>query len=173
MEKKVLKATEAEAELIYREYEQRKLNYEEKLKERMEAGKNRVGGDGDYQTGVADIDLQLAENAVLEIEDIISRLCIISKENIEESLINLDDIVTVVYTDTNELRKVKLTGGIPELKFGEDVDVITINSPLGKALYQRTVGEVVSFNVGSRVLSVQIVSREKSEQENAPKERGE
>lgn len=109
----------------------------------------------------------------MEIEDIISRLCIISKENIEESLINLDDIVTVVYTDTNELRKVKLTGGIPELKFGEDVDVITINSPLGKALYQRTVGEVVSFNVGSRMLSVQIVSREKSEQENAPKERGE
>lgn len=43
MEKKVLKATEAEAELIYREYEQRKLNYEEKLKERMEAGKIELG----------------------------------------------------------------------------------------------------------------------------------
>ena len=137
------------------------INLSEKLKERMGSGKNRVGGDGDYQTGVSDNEVALAASNVRRLKDEISRLKIVSKENLEESQIDLGDIVTLLHIDTNEMRQVKLTGGMPVVRFGDEINSITINSPMGKAIYKKNVGDTVSYSVGKNKFSIFIVSKEK------------
>lgn len=133
----------------------------EKLRERTESGRNRVGGDGDYQTGVADSEISLIYNTIAGLKDSIDRLEIVSKENLSETQVGLGDIVTLLHKDTNEVRQVKLTGGMPVVGFGAEVHSITINSPMGKAIYKKNVGDTVSYSVGKNNFSVSIISKEK------------
>lgn len=133
----------------------------EKLRERTESGRNRVGSDGDYQTGVADSEISLIYNTIAGLKDSIDRLEIVSKENLNETQIDLEDIVTLLHTDTNEVRQVKLTGGMPVVGFDADFHTITINSPMGKAIYKKKVGDTVSYSVGKNTFAVSIISKEK------------
>ena len=133
----------------------------EKLRERSDSGKNRLGSDGDYQTSVSDNEIALAANTVSRIKEEIMRLEVVSKENLNASQIDLEDIVTLLHNDTNEVRQVKLTGGMPVVGFGTEVHSITINSPMGKAIYKKNVGDTVSYSVGKNNFSVSILSKEK------------
>ena len=133
----------------------------EKLRERTGNGRNRVGSDGDYQTSVSDNEVALAANTVSRIKEEIMRLEVVSKENLSETQIDLEDIVTLLHNDTNEVRQVKLTGGMPVVGFGTEVHSITINSPMGKAIYKKNVGDTVSYSVGKNNFSVSILSKEK------------
>ena len=139
-------------------------------------GKNSVD---DYQIGEYDIDLKTKENIVNELKREIANIVVIDQSNEEEGKIGFDDVVTSIYLDTNEAIKVKLTGGIAPLLLGErrEIDVITVNSPLGKAIYQSNVGDITSFKVGQKVITIKIVSKEESKEKQEStvdkKERGE
>jgi transcription elongation GreA/GreB family factor len=50
---------------------------------------------------------------------------------------------------------------MPVVGFGDEINSITINSPMGKAIYKKSVGDTVSFSVGKNNLSVTIISKEK------------
>lgn len=46
--------------------------------------------------------------------------------------------------------------------FGAEVFEISINSPLGKAVYQRKVGDNVSYTVNGKVFNVTIINKSKT-----------
>lgn len=135
--------------------------YNAKLGERTAYGRNRVGGDGDYQTGVIDEEIRGAYSAVERMKEQIARLAIVSKENLNETQIDLEDIVTILHNDNNEVRQVKLTGGMAVLGGSDLFHTITINSPMGKAIYKKNVGDTVSYSVGKNTFSISILSKEK------------
>lgn len=145
----------------------------EKLRERIGSGKNRVGADGDYQTGVSDNEVALVANNISRLKEEISRLEIVSKENLKESQVDLGDIVTLLHTDTNEIGQVKLTGGMPIVGIGDKINSITINSPMGKAIYKKSVGDIVSYFVNDRSgnrreFTIQIISKENGLEKEEP-----
>ena len=59
------------------------------------------------------------------------------------------------------LKKVKLVGGVPDISREDGIICITINSPLGNALYKKQVGDVVSYVVKQNQFNVEILAKEK------------
>lgn len=145
--------------------EDAKKQYMEILKTRAEYGKNSVEN---HQTTVFDTEYELAISNIKSLTETISCLSIIEDTNAAENTVNMGDVVTIQMLDDGDIRKVKIIGGTPQ--FGNDEVVsITINSPMGAAIYKKNIGDIVSYNVGKNQISVMIVSkemtREKSEKQ--------
>jgi len=71
--------------------------------------------------------------------------------------INLNDIValTMMYDEKNsEDLTIKLVGSITDVS--SEIPQVTINSPLGSAIYGKQVGEVSSYNVNGNDIQVYI-----------------
>lgn len=144
-----------------------KKRYAEHAKTRADYGKNEVEN---YQTGAYDNEATILLCSIRDLTETISHLSIIENENTEEGTIGLEDIATIMFVDTGEIRQVKLTGGMPNIDKDNEVITITINSPMGKAIYKNKVGETVSYKVGNNSISVMIISKQNGleKQENQP-----
>ena len=128
------------------------------LKTRVEYGKNSVEN---YQTGVYDMESENLLSNIRNMNATIAQLEIISDENAEENTINLGDIVNVQVVGDDDIRKVKLSGGVPSISLQDEVMTITINSPMGAAIYKKKVGDIVTYKVRTNEFTAMIVSKEK------------
>lgn len=135
------------------------------LKTRVEYGKNSVEN---YQTGVYDMEAEALLSNIRNMNKTISQLEIISDENAEENTVNLGDIVNVQVVGDDELRKVKLIGGVPIIALNDELVTITINSPMGAAIYKKKVGDVVTYKVRNNEFTAMIISKEKVLEKQAP-----
>ena len=74
----------------------------------------------------------------------------------------------MIYSESNvEEMFLKLVGG--EANFRGDVPEISINSPLGKSIYQKKVGDRTSYQVNGRIFNVLIKGKELTQERNASK----
>lgn len=113
-------------------------------------------------TGTADIDRQ--ERILLaRLQDLIkdlSRIQIIERQNSAElgkDAIDLNDIIKIEYIfaeDDKEEETVRLVSVLGE-KIDGVIDV-SINSPLGSAIYQKKAGDTVSYKVEANAIKVTI-----------------
>lgn len=87
---------------------------------------------------------------------------IVILDEVEEEIVNINDIVTVnmIYPETEETITFELVAGMPDL--GSRIMKISVNSPLGKAVYQRKIGEELSYIVNNENVNIQIISKTKS-----------
>ena len=73
----------------------------------------------------------------------------------KENYVNINNIVSLkfIYDDENELEDLILTGNyIP------NENEITLNSPLGKAIYKKKIGEIVEYVVSENNIKVEIIN---------------
>jgi transcription elongation GreA/GreB family factor len=86
---------------------------------------------------------------------------IVILDEVEQDIINVNDIVTVnmIYPETEETITFELVAGMPDLDSG--IMKISVNSPLGKAVYQRKIGEELSYIVDNAKVNIQIISKTK------------
>ena len=86
---------------------------------------------------------------------------IVILDEVEEEIVNINDIVTVnmIYPETEETITFELVAGMPDL--GSRTMKISVNSPLGKAVYQRKIGEELSYIVNNENVNIQIISKTK------------
>lgn len=92
----------------------------------------------------------------------LSRIVIIEKSG-DEDLIDLGDVVTVKMTyapDDSEDFTFKLVGSHAPAYDGE-VREISVNSPLGKSVYQKRVGTNSEYEVNSKKIGISILDRQK------------
>lgn len=139
--------------------------YAELLKTRVDYGKNSTEN---YQTGVFDME---AASLIYNIENMnktISQLEIITDENAEEQTVNMGDVVNVQVIGADDIRKVKIIGGVPDILKDNDVVSITINSPMGNAIYKKKIGDVVTYKVRDNEFTAMIISKEKMLEKQAP-----
>ena len=139
--------------------------YAELLKTRVDYGKNSTEN---YQTGVFDME---AASLIYNIENMnktISQLEIITDENAEEQTVNMGDVVNVQVIGADDIRKVKIIGGVPDILKDNDVVSITINSPMGNAIYKKKIGDVVTYKVRNNEFTAMIISKEKVLEKQAP-----
>ena len=138
-----------------------KKQYMEILKTRAEYGKNSVEN---HQTTVFDMEYELVVSNIKNLTETISNLVIIEDTNTAENTVNMGDIVTVQMLDDGEIRKVKIIGGTPQFGNDDGPVSITINSPMGKSIYKKNIGDIVSYTVGKNKISVMIISKEKTQE---------
>lgn len=86
---------------------------------------------------------------------------IVILDEVEQDIINVNDIVTVnmIYPEIEETITFELVAGMPDL--GSRIMKISVNSPLGKAVYQRKIGEELSYIVDNEKVNIQIISKTK------------
>lgn len=79
----------------------------------------------------------------------------IIKDNYKENHININDLITLkfIYTDDYEIEKLLLTG-----KYLPNDNEITLNSPLGKAIYKKKIGDIVEYKVSDNIIKVEIIN---------------
>jgi transcription elongation GreA/GreB family factor len=90
----------------------------------------------------------------------ISKIVIVKKENFGSSLVNLGDKVVLkfFFDEEEEINNYRLTGGYNPKEYNGYCD-ITLNSPIGKAIYKQKVGKTLEYNVGEKKYRVQIMKK--------------
>lgn len=78
-------------------------------------------------------------------------------------LIDLNDIVAVnmIFSpEDNETIEFKLVGAVKShISDNDDIYEISINSPLGKSVYHKKVGDKVSYKVENEIFNIEIISK--------------
>ena len=81
----------------------------------------------------------------------------------DDTLVDVNDIVTVDMIfgpDDSEELEFKLVGSVgAHTSDKSGIQEVSINSPLGKSVYHKKVGEKASYKVESRVFNVEIISK--------------
>ena len=101
-------------------------------------------------------EVKLKEKLIARREDL-SRIVIVERDLGSSEVIDINDTVNVLL-DGDEMTFTLVTG-TPD--FDAEIPKITVDSPLGKAVYLKEVGYVGSYTVGNRTNNVEIVSKEK------------
>lgn len=83
------------------------------------------------------------------------------EDDYNDNLVNINDVVEIEYIyskDDKETEIIKLTGKyIPNTDL--EIKEITLNSPIGKAMYKKKIGEECSYNVGNNDIKLKIIKR--------------
>lgn len=77
----------------------------------------------------------------------------------DEEIIDIGDIVRIdmIFSeDDREEEILKLVATTPNLKFGAEIQEVSINSPIGNAMYHKKVGEIATYKVQDRTFTLQI-----------------
>lgn len=119
-------------------------------------GTGNIGDEPEFEI------LQIEERRILhELQKqrlLLSRVEIIEKHNNNE-FIDIGDIVRTEISadDYTQECVVKLVG--KSIDFDSDINEVTINSPLGGAIYKKNIGEDVSYNVQGKTFNVHIAEK--------------
>jgi len=96
---------------------------------------------------------------------------VIVEKQYDENVVNIGDIVEIIDVTANAQRegigeyKFKLVAG--NGNFDTEIPEISINSPVGKAVYNKNVGDTVSYKVENFKFDVQILSSRNLELEDS------
>lgn len=90
----------------------------------------------------------------------LSNVIILENQN-DNELIGIGDVINIcIIFDENEndieKETVKLVGGMPNFDMKAEIKEISINSPIGKAIYKKKVGEQCSYIVNNKEVIVLI-----------------
>lgn len=103
------------------------------------------------------IDFMLSTELERKIE-MLSRVVIVeTPENSEQ--VNIGDVVILCISHdgiNSDERLFKIVGGMPVFDPDAEIQEISINSPIGKAIFQKTIGEVCNYTVNNNKFSVLI-----------------
>lgn len=124
--------------------------------------------DGFHPAAMQEIEAleNLALNELKEMTNELHKISIIEKD-LDTSLIDINDFVTVSINDGTETSNLtlKLVGGEGEF-FDDEIMSVSLNSPLGKAIYHKKVNELVTYNVDGSLINVLIIDKYDSIKEN-------
>ena len=77
----------------------------------------------------------------------------------DEEIIDIGDIVKIdmIFSEDDREEEIfKLVATTPNLKFGAELQEVSINSPIGNAMYCKKVGEIATYKVQDRTFTLQI-----------------
>ena len=103
-----------------------------------------------HNTSIYDAEIVRLNGLIRHLEDLIERSVVLDKKNFENGEINFDDIVTLYVEESGkpgQMLRVQLSGNPVGENKKDGITKITPDSPMGKAIYGRNVGEIVEYTV--------------------------
>ncbi|MDD4795866.1 MAG: hypothetical protein PHG03_04860 [Bacilli bacterium] len=90
----------------------------------------------------------------------LNKIEIIKSDKADSSIVNLNDIIEVQFliNNNNNTDIFKLTGNY-FTKDDSEYDELTLNSPVGNAIYHQKIGSIVEYNVESNIYKLKIVRK--------------
>ena len=164
-EKSTIYVTQEGFEQYLKALQDAKEAYAALLKTRVDYGRNSVE---DYKTSAYDLEANNLLYNIRSLSESIANMKIIADENAEESTVNMGDVVTIQFVGDDDVRKVQIVGGAPDIGRDDGIVSITINSPMGNAIYKKKIGEVVSYKVRNNEFTAIIISKEMTKEKDAP-----
>ena len=112
-------------------------------------------------------------NAELRLKSEQLRRAVIVEKNADKEAIDIDDIVNCCLINFQKEKKEEFTFKLVSYR-GKNkgaIQEVSISSPLGKAVYKRTIGETIPYVVDGNRLAVEIISKNLGleQQSNAPR----
>ena len=103
---------------------------------------------------------RMIDNDILRMLEQTKKLKVID-DKYDPKLVNIDDVVNIefIYSE-NDIEKeiIKLTGKyIPNMDL--EIKEVTLNSPIGKAIYKKKIGNICSYQVGNNEIKIRIIER--------------
>lgn len=103
--------------------------------------------------------------------DELSRVIIVEKKE-NSKTVEIGDIIKlhmIFSEDDFEENLFKIIGGMPSFNLDAEIQEISINSPIGKAIYQKQIGETCKYSVNTRQFTVLIKEKiDLSKQQSGP-----
>lgn len=131
-------------------------------KEKVNAGKEKThdGFHDNFEYEQARREQDMISSLIQQKKAALLNIVIIKREETED-IVDLGNYVSIeVLAEGKEPRAkiIKLTGSSSP-KLDDEIHEVTINSPLGKAVYKKKVGEEDIYKVNERVFKVRILSK--------------
>ena len=86
---------------------------------------------------------------------------IIEYEDLPDNIVNIGDTLKleIIYSESDfDTETVILTGKyIPDMNL--EIDEITLNSPIGKAIYKQKIGDVINFTINDSEAKVRVIEK--------------
>lgn len=147
----------------YEEYLEAIEKKEEKLSElRMYKGKDAIYQGDNWHDNPTLYQTELQERALMrEISEMKSRLLtaeIVENLN-DENLVDIGDIVKIDMifgADDRDEEIFRLVATNPSFNIDDEVKEISINSPLGNAMYQKKIGDIVTYQVNDMKFTIEL-----------------
>ena len=116
------------------------------------------------QAMIEDRSIAIRINNLLAKKDLIK---VIKIQNLNSEIINIGDILVleIKYADNDiERVKIKLTGNYcPATNLDNEIQEITLNSPLGKAIYQKNINdEDINYMVQNKKIEIKVIEKIKN-----------
>lgn len=99
---------------------------------------------------------EMNENRISELEDLVINAKVISK-NIKDGFVGIGESVEIQNLDTKSKRTVTLVGSEESQSADSVAGKISISSPIGKALYNARIGDVVEVKLEDKVIEYKLL----------------
>ncbi len=125
---------------------------------------NDAVGDGWHDNFAYDEAMRQERFIVSKINDMINDIPFLKiiDDIYDNDKVNINDTVEVLikYADDDEEKEIlKLTGKYSRCNDNDSIREISLNSPIGKAIYKQDIGTSASYNVGNNKIEVCILRR--------------
>ena len=152
----------------------KQLKNEIKIKRTLLEGANKKQGQefsgsisDDFCFEQAKLNLATLENEIYSLNQKLANV-VLAKPHGKTDCVDLGDTVRLYDKDFDDEFSVKLSANYITKAEG-DVDEITINSPLGEAIFGKKKDEVVSYSVGKQKFEVKILDFENTKEKKSAK----
>lgn len=108
-----------------------------------------------YGYSVAMDKKEMNENRIQELEDLLQRVKVIEK-NISDNLVGIGERVEIENLETGEKKQIVLVGSEESQSADPFNGLISTNSPIGSAIFQRRVGDIVEVVLKNKKVKYRI-----------------
>lgn len=155
-----LKMTQSSYDELVVELENRKEVLRKDIADEISAARELGDLSENHAYTVAMEKKEMNENRILEIEDILAVVEIVN-ENTSNNIVEVGDSVVILNLDSDEKRTVTLVGS-EETKAANPLEgKISVDSPIGKAIYNAQIGETVDVTLPLKTIQFKIVGYSK------------
>jgi transcription elongation factor GreA len=155
-----LKMTHSSYDDLVSELENRKEVLRKDIADEISAARELGDLSENHAYTVAMEKKEMNENRILEIEDILAVVEIVN-ENTSNNIVEVGDSVEILNLENDEKRTVTLVGS-EETKAANPLEgKISVDSPIGKAIYNAQIGETVDVSLPLKKIQYKIVGYSK------------
>lgn len=125
---------------------------------------NDAVGDGWHDNFAYDEAMRQERFIVSKINNMINDITFLKviDDEYESEKVNVGDVIEVLIKyaeDDEEKEALKLTGNYSLCNDDTSIREVSLNSPIGKALYKQNIGATLSYNVGNNKIEVSILRK--------------
>lgn len=152
----LMKMTQDAYEELVSELQMRKTNEREKIAQAIADARELGDLSENHSYTIAMEDKDLNESRINDLEELIKNVDIISTKGTPSTIVSIANTVTVKNVATGQSRKVHIVGSQETEAADPEAGKISVDSPIGKAIMNKKLGDVVEVSLPAGVTKYKI-----------------